>query len=379
MLEQRSSLESTRIPLVDLRRIHGPLRQEMLDAIEALVGRSELVNGPAVAAFEDAFARACGTGFCTGVASGLDAIRLSLQACGIEPGDEVIVPANAFVAALEAVVQLQAVPVLVDVTFDDYNIDPAAVEAALTSRTRFALPVHLYGQLADMASLTEITARRDVDVVEDACQAHGATRSGYRPGAGSHAAAFSFYPSKNLGALGDAGAIVTNDAAVADAARMLREHGERSKYDHQLVGWTARLDAIQAAVLQVKLSHLERWNEERREVARAYGERLEGVGDLVLPRVPSGSEPVWHLYVVRTADPSGLAAFLLDRGIQTGRHYPVPAHLSRAYESLGHCEGSFPVAETLARELLSLPIFPGMTESELDTVVSVVGDYFARG
>jgi dTDP-4-amino-4,6-dideoxygalactose transaminase len=276
------------------------------------------------------------------------------------------------------VFQAGATPVLADVTFDDYNVDPAAVDAAITSRTRVLLPVHLYGQLADMARLTPIAQRHGAAVVEDACQAHGAVRSGYRPGADTLAAAFSFYPSKNLGALGDAGAIVTNDEGIADRARMLREHGESSKYVHELIGWTARLDAVQAVVLALKLAHLDRWNAERREVARAYGERLAGLGDLVLPPVPDGSDPAWHLYVVRTADPAELARFLQARGIQTGRHYPVPPHLSAAYESLGYRKGSFPVTETLARELLSFPIFPGMTEGQIETVATVVGEYFGR-
>jgi dTDP-3-amino-3,4,6-trideoxy-alpha-D-glucose transaminase len=368
VLEQRTRA----IPFADLSHVHRPLRREILAAIGTQVERNEFVNGPAVAEFEEAFTRFCGTQLCIGVASGLDALRLALQAADIEPGDEVIVPANTFIATLEAVTQVGAVPVLVDASFDDYNVDPAAADAAAGPRTRLVIPVHLYGQLADMASLT-----RKVPIVEDACQAHGATRDGYRPGADALAAAFSFYPAKNLGAIGDAGALVTNDPALAGTVRMLCEHGQRAKYEHERVGWTARLDAVQAAVLSVKLPHLDGWNEQRRAVARAYGEALAGVGDLGLPPVPEGSEPVWHLYVVRTARPDELGEFLGGREIATGRHYPVPPHLSPAYASLGYREGSFPVTETLAKELLSFPIFPGMSESQIATVVEAVEDYFS--
>jgi dTDP-4-amino-4,6-dideoxygalactose transaminase len=377
MLEERPRLNTTPVPFVDLGRVHAPLKHELLEAVDALIERNEFVSGAAVTGFEQAFAGYCGTSACIGVASGLDALRLSLQAAGIEPGDEVIVPANTFVATLEAVVQAGGTPVLVDATLDDYNVDPAAAEAAIGARTRFLMPVHLYGQLADMASLKAVATRHDLEIVEDACQAHGATRGGYRPGSGALTAAFSFYPAKNLGAIGDAGAIVTNDASLADTLRKLREHGQRSKYEHELIGWTARLDAVQAAVLSLKLPHLERWNAERRAVARAYGERLAGVGDLVLPPVSPASEPVWHLYVVRTARPDELGEFLRRREIGTGRHYPVPAHLSSAYAALGYEQGAFPVTEELARELLSLPIFPGMTDAEISAVVGAVEEYFA--
>jgi dTDP-4-amino-4,6-dideoxygalactose transaminase len=377
VLDERTRLNATPVPFVDLTHVHRPLKREILDAVNTLLERNEFVNGAAVTAFEEAFAGYCGARFCAGVASGLDAVRLSLQAGGIDAGDEVIVPANTFVATLEAVTQAGGVPVLVDATLDDYNIDPRAVEAAVGPRTRFLLPVHLYGQLADMASLAAPATRHELAIVEDACQAHGAKRGGYRPGDGALAAAFSFYPAKNLGAIGDAGAIVTNDTPLVDTVRKLREHGQRTKYEHELIGWTARLDAVQAAVLSVKLPHLERWNAERRAVARTYGERLAGTGDLVLPSVPPGSEPVWHLYVVRTARPDELAGFLRRREIATGRHYPVPVHLSPAYAALGYGEGAFPVAEQLARELLSLPIFPGMTEAQISAVVEAIEDYFA--
>ena len=312
------------------------------------------------------------------MASGLDALRLGLLAAGLEPGDEVVVPANTFVATVEAVTQAGGIPVLVDASWLDYNLDVEAAGAAVTSRTRFLLPVHLYGQLADLRALAEVAGIHRTKIVEDACQAPGAERDGLRAGTVGTAAAFSFYPGKNLGAMGDAGALVTDSPGLAARARALREHGQREKYRHEWEGWTARLDTIQAIVLLRKLPLLDSWNGQRRAAAAHYLERLDGIGDLVLPPVAPGSEPVWHLFVVRTADPDGLGTFLSARGIETGRHYPEPIHLTAAYCSLG-APGAFPVAEQLAREALSLPLFPGMREQQLDAVVEAVRAYFDGG
>ncbi|MBD0291468.1 MAG: DegT/DnrJ/EryC1/StrS family aminotransferase, partial [Thermoleophilia bacterium] len=309
----------------------------------------------------------------------LDGLRLSLLGLGLERGDEVIVPAATFVATWEAVTQAGGRPVPVDVEEEDYGLDPKATEAALTPRTRALLPVHLYGQLANMRSLRVLAARHDLRLVEDACQAHGAERDGFRAGAGGDAAAFSFYPAKNLGAMGDAGALVTADADLAARVRALREHGQTAKYRHTFEGYTARLDAIQALVLAAKLPLLDGWNAERRAAARFYREALAGVGDLRLPPVASGSDPVWHVFVVRTGDPDALAAHLAHAGVMTGRHYPEPPHLSGAYSHLGFSEGAFPVAEALAREGLSLPLFPGVSEEQLTHVCESVVDFFARG
>jgi dTDP-4-amino-4,6-dideoxygalactose transaminase len=330
-----------------------------------------------VGSFEDAFAAYCGTRHAVGVSSGLDALRLGLLAAGCAPGDEVVVPANTFIATLEAVTQAGGIPVLVDVTETDYNLDVDAVEAALGPRTRFLLPVHLYGQMADMGRVRELAAARSLTIIEDACQAHGATRSGLRAGAAGAAAAFSFYPGKNLGAMGDGGALVTGDEELADVARALREHGQRDKYVHEYIGYTARLDTIHAIALAHKLPLLEGWNAQRRQIADAYSRELRGIGDLILPPVAEHSEPVWHLYVVRTGDPDGLGAFLRARGVSTARHYPHPPHLSEAYAWLGHRAGAFPVTEALAAQLVSLPIFPGMTEREIGAVVERLREYFA--
>lgn len=364
------------VPFLDLGAIHAPLKEELLADFGRLIDSNAYVNGPAVAELERDFAAYCGTEHCVGLASGLDALRLGLLAAGSEPGDEVIVPAQTFVATLEAVTQAGGRPVVVDVSPADYCLDPAAVEAAITRRTRFLLPVHLYGQLADVRALRAIAGRHDLHLVEDAAQAHGAERDGLRAGQAGLWGAFSFYPGKNLGAMGDAGAVATDDPVLAARVRALREHGQSAKYVHEWEGYTARLDTLQAMVLIRKLRLLDGWNAERRAVARSYAEGLAGVGDLVLAPVAPGSDPVWHLYVVRTAAPDSLADFLRERGIGTGRHYPQAPHLSAAYAYLGYREGEFPVAEALARDCLSLPIYPGLREEQVTAVIEAVAAYF---
>jgi dTDP-4-amino-4,6-dideoxygalactose transaminase len=368
-----------RVPFLDLGTVHHTLREELLGDLAALIDSGAFTNGPQVGEFEEAFAASCRRGHCVGLASGLDALRLAMIGAGLEAGDEVIVPPNTFIATFEAVTQAGGTPVPADVTESDYNLDPAAVGAAITQRTRFVLPVHLYGQLADMRTLAAVAERAGIGILEDACQAHGASRDGVVSGDLSAAAAFSFYPSKNLGAFGDAGALVCDDEELAARVRGLREHGQRAKYRHDEPGYTSRLDTLQAAVLIRKLPFLDEWTAARRELAGWYSERLGRVGDLRLPPVAPGSEPAWYVYVVRTQDPEGLGAFLATRGIGTGRHYPEPVHLSAAYACLGHRAGSFPVAEQLCAECLSLPIYPGLTEAQLERVASAVEDYFAGG
>jgi dTDP-4-amino-4,6-dideoxygalactose transaminase len=366
------------VPFVDLTLQTQGLRAEILGDIERLLETGAFVNGPAVEAFEAAFAEASGRALCVGVASGLDALRLALLAADIEPGDEVLVPAMTFVATFEAVAQAGGVPVPVDVGPDDVGLDVAAAEAACGARTRFAMPVHLYGQPVDQLALRKLAERRGLVVIEDACQAHGAERDEVRAGTSGLAAAYSFYPSKNLGAMGDAGALVTDDQALADRVRALRQHGERRRYHSDEVGYTARLDALQALVLIRKLPHLARWNEERIRAAARYTEALHGIGDLVLPTTMPATRHVWHLYTVRTAEPERLAEHLAARGVATGRHYPEPPHLSGAFAHLGHPVGSFPVAEAIGRETLSLPIYPGITEEQQDAVIHAARDYFER-
>jgi dTDP-4-amino-4,6-dideoxygalactose transaminase len=376
MAAQPSIEPGVRVPFLDLRPMHEPLKEAVLLEIAELLDTGAFTNGPSVERFEAAFAEYCGVDHCVGVANGLDGLRLGLQALGLEAGDEVIVPAGTFVATVESVTQAGGLPVLVDISENDYCMAPGAAAAAIGPRTHSLMPVHLYGQMAEMRELRAAADARGVTIVEDACQAHGADRDGVRAGALGDAAAFSFYPGKNLGAAGDAGAFVTKDARLATTVQALREHGQTAKYVHAIEGWTSRLDTIQALFLSHKLPHLERWNEERRAAARYYGEALRDVGDLVLPPVPSGSNPVWHLYVVRTADPTKLMDCLRARDIATSRHYPDPVHLTEAYRRLGHRAGEFPVAEALARECVSLPIFPGITEAQLAAVVDGIGAFF---
>ena len=364
------------IPFVDLSASHAHLKSQILDDISVLIDSGAFVNGQDVAEFETAFAAFCGTRCCVGVSSGLDALRLAFLAAGLQPGDEVVLPAYTFAATVEAVIQAGGSPVLADVSARDYNLDPAAVEAAVTPRTRFLLPVHLYGQMADMAALEEIARRHDLLIVEDACQAHGARRDGRRAGSGGLAGTFSFYPAKNLGAMGDAGACATDDGALAERMRALREHGQRRKYEHELEGYTARMDSIQALVLRRKLPLLDEWNEERRAAAQLYTELLDGIEGMGLPPVPERSDPVWHLFVIRIADPELLANFLRERGIETGRHYPQPLHLAPAYLHLGYRAGAFPVSEALAGEVLSLPMYPGIAEAQIAAVADAVKAYF---
>jgi dTDP-4-amino-4,6-dideoxygalactose transaminase len=364
------------VPFLDLGPVHRPLKEQILADVSALLDSGAFTNGPQVAQFERAFAAYCGRRIGIGVANGTDALRLALIGAGVAPGDEVVLPANTFAATFEAVVQAGAVPVPADVGESDYNLDPEAAADALSHRTEFILPVHLYGQLADMARIEPLAERAGVRIVEDACQAHGATRDGRRAGACGFAAAFSFYPGKNLGAIGDAGALVLDDADVAATVVALREHGQTAKYRHELEGFTSRLDTVQAAVLLRKLPLLDAWNAERAAAAAYYREALDGVGDLRLPPVPAGSVPVWHLYVVRTGAREALAEHLGARGIGVGRHYPEPPHLSQAFAGLGYRAGDFPVTEALADELLSLPIFPGVAEPQLAAVVDTVRSFF---
>ncbi len=367
------------VPFVDLGPSSAVVSDAILANIKELMKAGSFVNGPYVDAFEREFAEACGRQAAVGVASGLDALRLGLTACGLEGGDEVIVPAMTFAATFEAVVQAGGRIVVVDVREDDAGMDMEAAAAVVGQATRFVMPVHLYGQLVDVRALIALAERHDLEILEDACQAHGAERDGIRAGAVGKAAAFSFYPSKNLGAMGDAGALVLDDPDAVAKMRALREHGQTSRYRSEYVGYTARLDAIQALVLSRKLPYLEGWNAERRQIAEFYNQALAETGDLILPTQVEGSEHVWHVYAVRTAEPLSLAAFLAERGIATNRHYPEPPHLAVAFQALGYRPGAFPVAEAIARETLSLPVFPGMSDEQAEAVVAGVQEFFARG
>jgi dTDP-4-amino-4,6-dideoxygalactose transaminase len=374
---EAAALTDVDVPFVDLWPGNSAVKERVLLRVAELIDRGDFTNGAAVAEFEEHFAAHCEREHCVGVSSGLDALRLALLASGLEEGSGVVVPASTFVASVEAVLQSEGTPIVVDVTGDDLNIDVAQVEGSADAASH-VMPVHLYGQMADMLSLQRSAERSGLVIVEDACQAHGARRDQLLSGGAGLAAAFSFYPTKNLGAMGDAGAIVTDDEQLAARARALRVHGELRKYDHEVSGYTARLDTIQAIVLLEKLPLLAEWNRQRRSAAAYYLEALASIDGLTLPPVPRGSDPVWHLFVVRTRARPHLAAFLAERGVQTGRHYPQPVHLAPAFRNLGYARGDFPVAESLADDGLSLPLYPGVTEQQLERVCTTIHDYFSR-
>lgn len=360
------------IPFLDLRAAHQPIRSELIEAAARVLDSGWYVLGKEVAAFESEFAQRCGAAHCVGVSNGLDALHLILRACGVSAGDEVIVPSNTYIATWLAVSYAGARPVPVEPVERTYNLDPRRVEAAITPRTRAILSVHLYGQAADMDALREISARRGIRLIEDAAQSHDATCRGRRAGNLGDAAGFSFYPGKNLGALGDAGAVVTNDAALAERVRLLANYGSRVKYHNEHKGFNCRLDELQAALLRVKLAALDSWNEERRSLAAFYLRGLAEAPGLRLPHVPEFAEPVWHLFVVRHPRRDELQRRLTEAGIGTLIHYPIPPHLQPAYAELAMGAGSFPIAEAIHREVLSLPLWPGMGEERARTVVEAV-------
>jgi dTDP-4-amino-4,6-dideoxygalactose transaminase len=359
------------IPFVDLGLLHGQLRNEIDEAIRGVVDGNAFVSGPDVAAFEREFADYCEARYCVGTASGTAALHLAFVALDIGPGDEVIVPANTFVSTVMPLLHIGAQPVLVDCDPDAALIDVGAVETVLSERTKAIVPVHLYGQPADLDPLLEIAERHGIKVIEDAAQAHGARYRGRRVGALGHAGCFSFYPAKNLGGLGDGGAVITNDASLAEGVRLLRDLGQETKYRHVIAGFNERLDTLQAAVLRVKLRHLDGWNASRREAAGAYAEALANL-DLLLPGTAPEREHVWHLYVARSERRDQLRRALGSAGVQTGLHYPVPIHLQDAFARLGYPRGSLPTAEAWSDRLLSLPMFPGLNRAQVEFVCEVV-------
>jgi dTDP-4-amino-4,6-dideoxygalactose transaminase len=359
------------LPFIDLAAQRSALGGELERACLDALTRGEYILGPDVAAFEDEFARFCGVAYGVGVDSGTSALELALRGLGIGSGDEVITAASTFVATTLAIAHAGARAVLVDVEPSTYTLDPRAVAAAITSRTRAIVPVHLYGQCADMAPLLALARRHGLAVVEDACQAHGARHRGERAGSLGDAAAFSFYPSKNLGAAGDGGIVVTRDALLADRVRMLRNYGQRRKHHSEIVGHNRRLDTLQAAMLRVKLPHLDAWNEARRAHAASYDEALSAA-PVIRPAVATGNEPVWHLYVIRVADRDVLRACLAADGIETGVHYPVPVHLQPSHRSLGYGPGDFPISERLAEEGVSLPMYPELPPDAAERVAAAL-------
>lgn len=359
------------IPFLDLKAPHSELREELDEAWRRVTESGWYVLGREVEAFEEEFAAYCGTRHCIGVGNGLDALHLILRAMEIGPGDEVIVPSNTFIATWLAVSLAGATPVPVEPDERTCNIDPLRVEEAITPRTRAILPVHLYGQPADMDPINAAAGRRGIRVVEDAAQAHGASYRGRKAGSLGHAAGFSFYPGKNLGALGDGGAVTTDDDRLAERIRLLRNYGSKVKYRHEAPGVNSRLDELQAALLRVKLARLDEWNDRRRGIARRYLAGLCGTG-IRLPEWPDRCEPAWHLFVVRSARRDALQRSLGEAGIGTLIHYPVPPHLQPPYRELGLRAGSLPICERMAGEALSLPMGPHLSGSDADYVVAKI-------
>jgi dTDP-4-amino-4,6-dideoxygalactose transaminase len=366
-----------KVPFLDLKSHHASMLGEINQAIQEVIETSAFAGGPFVAAFEEDFAAYCDSPYAVGVGSGTEALWLALLALGVGPGDEVITVPNSFMATAEAITYCGAKPVFVDVDERTYTMDPARLKNALTVRTKAIIPVHLFGQPADMDPIVELARKHSLFVVEDAAQAHGAEYKGRRAGTLGDAACFSFYPGKNLGAFGEAGAVVTRNAELDEKIRILRDHGQVRKYHHARVGWNCRMDGIQGAVLRIKLRHLENGNRLRRSHAAAYDRGLEGIEGIVTPAQADYVRHVYHVYAIRVRERDEVIRMLGDRGIGCGVHYPVPIHLQEAYRSLGYEKGQFPTSEKCANQFLSLPMFPELTPAQLEIVVQGVKEAVA--
>lgn len=383
-----------KVPFLDLVTPHKELEEELLEILRKCLREASFVGGVQVPAFEEEFAQFCETKYCIGVNSGTDALRFALIAAGIGPGEEVITVPNTFIATTEAISQAGATPVFVDIDERTYNMDSNKLEDYLkkrltpsasrpTPRPKGVVPVHLYGQPADMDSIQEIADRYGLIVIEDACQAHGALyyskkdNRWKKAGSIGAASAFSFYPGKNLGACGEAGAVTTNDEVVAQKIRMLRDHGQAKKYYHDFVGYNGRLDTIQAGILRIKLKYLSKWNESRRQRAYCYNEFFKEGNEIIIPYEPSWSKAVYHLYIIRVGRRDELQKYLSENGITTGLHYPIPLHLQKAYKGLGYSKGDFPITEGLASEILSLPMYPQLTFKQQEYIAIKIKEFIS--
>ncbi len=365
-----------KIPFLSFDTINRQIAVEMQQAYQQVFNSNWYVLGEQVQQFEQAYAAFNQVQHCVGTSNGLDALILCLKVLGIGPGDEVIVPSNTYIASVLAVMHAGAVPVFAEPDLETYNISPAAVEAAITARTKAILPVHLYGQACEMEAIGSIAEKYGLFVVEDNAQSHGALHKGKITGSWGDVNAVSFYPGKNLGALGDAGAVTTNSEAHAQTLRALRNYGSEQKYYNRYAGYNMRLDELQAAFLRVKLNYLQEWTVLRQQAAGWYNERLQGLGDLVLPKLHALSTHVYHLYVVRTAKRDALQAYLTAKGIGTIIHYPLPPHVQQACSGLGYAKGDFPLAENIAATCLSLPLYPGISAEEIDDVAEAIAEFY---
>ncbi len=370
------------VPLLDLKAQYLGIKAEVMSAIEAVCDEQGFVLGPRLVAFEEATAQYIGSRYAIGCASGSDALLLSLMAMGVKAGDEVITIPFTFFATAGAISRLGAKPVLVDIQPDTFNIDPALIERAVTPRTKAIIPVHLFGQCADMAAINQIAKRNNIYVIEDACQAISAAQGNTRAGVLGDTGCFSFFPSKNLGGFGDGGLITTDDKALADSMAMLRVHGSQVRYLHEAIGFNSRLDALQAAVLQVKLKYLDQWTEGRRRNAERYRQLfalMKHTDRIVLPPTRPGNFHVYNQFTVRAPKRDELRAFLKEKGVGTEVYYPLPMHLQNCYHDLGHQKGSFPVSEQAAEAVMSLPIYPELTETQQAYVVEMIGEFYKHG
>jgi dTDP-4-amino-4,6-dideoxygalactose transaminase len=366
-----------KVPFLDLKSHHQPLRVEITSAIQEVIDTASFAGGPFVAQFEAEFAAYCGCRYAIGVGSGTEALWLVFLAMGVGPGDDVITVPNTFMATAEAITYCGARPVFVDVDERTYTMDPVGLQEIITERTKAIVPVHLFGLPADMDPILEIAREHGLFVVEDACQAHGAEYQGRKVGTLGDAACFSFYPGKNLGAFGEAGAVVTKSAELQEKIRILRDHGQVRKYHHTMVGWNGRMDGIQAAILRIKLRHLETANELRRSHASHYDQALGGIEEVIAPFQAACVRHVYHIYAIRVRKRDEVMRFLAEKGIGCGVHYPVPIHLQEAYRSLGYERGDFPTAERCAAEFVSLPMFPELTPSQVEMVAQSVKEAVA--
>lgn len=365
----KTDITTRNVPLVDLGAQQAEIDEEVKAGLAEVFANTSFIGGRQVAEFERSYAAFLGARYCVGASNGTDALELALRGAGIGTGDEVILPANTFIATAEAVCRVGATPVPVDVDPTYLLIDPDAVAQAVTERTRAIMPVHLYGQSAFIEELEPLAGAHGLVIIEDAAQSQGATRHGRAAGTIGIAAGTSFYPGKNLGAAGDAGGVITNDAALAERVRVLGAHGSAVKYEHDVVGINARMDTVQAVVLNAKLKRLAGWNEQRRQAANKYGELLADVPGVLVPRSAPGNEDVWHLYVIRVAERDRVLRSLNEAGIGAGIHYPYPLHLTKAFAHLGYGPGSFPVAEQAATQILSLPLYPHIAADAQQFVV----------
>ncbi len=366
------------VPFVDLRPQFREVEHEVLPMVREAMENAAFIGGPQVTGFEAEFGAFCGSKYCVGVNSGTDALRFALIAAAVGSGDEVITVPHTFIAPTEAISQVGAKPVFVDIDPKTYNMDVSKIAGAITPRTRAIVPVHIYGQPADMDPILEVACKNNLVVIEDACQAHGALYKGKSAGSMGLTGCFSFYPGKNLGAYGEAGAVVTESEDTANRIRMIRDHGQTQKYYHDMEGYNGRLDAIQAGVLRIKLRRLEAWNRSRRQNAGHYSELLSRIKGVTVPAEADGCRHVYHLYVILVDDRDALQKYLGEKGVGTGLHYPVPLHLQKAYANQGHKKGDFPVTESVASRVLSLPMFPELANEQVEYVVDCIRQFMKK-